>query len=166
MVRQAHHGGMVKVPAGPSTRLALRLRSGQAGQAVDGGKRTVVRYEVREWLVMNDLDLLPREVRLGQEEREKLSTLFRMYLGKYPDAVVYLFGSRTYPTQRGGDLDLLIVSAGAARYAYELSKELRIAIKERLGDQRVDIVVSPGAQVSGQPAFVRLAFRGSVQIWP
>lgn len=107
-----------------------------------------------------------REVRLDQEERETLSTLFRMHLGKYPDATVYLFGSRIYPAQRGGDLDLLIVSHRAALHAYELSKELRIAIKERLGDQRVDIVVSPGSQVSGQPAFVRLAFLEGVPIWP
>jgi len=89
-----------------------------------------------------------------------------MYLCEYPDAVVRLFGSRIYPDQRGGDLDLLIVSQEAARYAYELSKKLRIAIKEQLGDQKVDIVVSPGPQVSDQHAFVRLAFLESVQIWP
>ena len=115
---------------------------------------------------INDPNSPPREVRLDQEERETLSTLFRMYLGKYPDAAVYLFGSRIYPAQRGGDLDLLIVSHNAALHAYELSKELRIAVKERLGDQRVDIVVSPGSQVSGQPAFVRLALLEGVPIWP
>jgi len=115
---------------------------------------------------MNDPNTPPREVRLDQEERDTLSTLFRLYLGKYPDAAVYLFGSRINLTQKGGDLDLLVVSHRAALRAYELSKELRIAVKEQLGDQRVDIVVSPGSQVSGQPAFVRLALREGVQIWP
>jgi len=115
---------------------------------------------------MSNLNSSRRVVRLDQEERERLSALFRMYLHEYSDAVVCLYGSRIYLDQRGGDLDLLIVSQGAARYAYELSKKLRIAIKEQLGDQRVDVVVSPGPQVSGQPAFVRLAFLEGVQIWP
>ena len=113
---------------------------------------------------MNDLP--SREVRLSQEEKTRLSALFRMYLAQYPDAAVYLFGSRVHPVQRGGDLDMLIISHGAARNAYELSKKLRVAIKEQLGDQRVDIVVSPGPQVSGESAFVRLAFLEGVQIWP
>ena len=69
----------------------------------------------------NGLNSPPREVRFDQEERETLSTLFRMYLGKYPDAAVYLFGSRIYPAQRGGDLDLLVVSHRAASYACESS---------------------------------------------
>jgi hypothetical protein len=115
---------------------------------------------------MNGLHSPPREVRLDQEERAKLSALFRMHLREHPDAIVRLFGSRIYLDQGGGDLDLLIISQGAAQCAYELSKELRIAIKEQLGDQRVDIVVSPGSQVRDQPAFVRLAFLEGVQIWP
>lgn len=114
---------------------------------------------------MND-DLSAREVRLEQGERARLSALFSMYLAQYSDAAVYLFGSRACPTQRGGDLDLLIVSRQAAQHAYELSKKLRVAIKEQLGDQRVDIVVCPGPQASGQPAFVRLALQEGVQIWP
>lgn len=113
---------------------------------------------------MNDLPA--PEVRLDQGERDRLFRLFRMYLARYPDAVVYLFGSRAYPAQRGGDLDLLIISREAAQNAYELSKKLRVAIKEQLGDQRVDIVVSPGSQVSGQSAFVRLALLEGVRIWP
>jgi predicted nucleotidyltransferase len=90
-----------------------------------------------------------------------------MYLREYPDAVVYLYGSRSYSEGRGGDLDLLIVSQPAARQAYELSKKLRIAIKELLGDQRVDVVVSPGVRASGlTTAFVRLALLEGVRIWP
>ena len=107
-----------------------------------------------------------RAVRLSQDEREKLSLLFGKHLHKYPDATVYLFGSRIYPAQKGGDLDLLIVSREAASHAYELGKKMRIAIKEKLGDQKVDVVISPGAQVSDQPAFVRLALLEGVQIWP
>ena len=114
---------------------------------------------------MND-DSTAREVRLDQKDRARLSTLFSVHLARYPDAAVYLFGSRAYLARRGGDLDLLIVSSEAARDAYELSKVLRIAIKEQLSDQKVDIIVSPGSQASDQPAFVRLALQEGVQIWP
>ena len=113
---------------------------------------------------MNDLPVT--EVRLDQGEKARLSALFRMYLAQYSDAAVYLFGSRAYPTQRGGDLDLLIVSREAAQDAYELSKKLRVAIEEQLGDQRVDIVVCPEPRASGQSAFIRLALQEGVQIWP
>jgi len=105
-------------------------------------------------------------IRLDQREKVKLSALFNLYLVQYPDAVVYLFGSRVYPTRKGGDLDLLIVSRQAAQNAYTLSKQLRIAIKEQLDDQKVDIVVCPEPQASGQSAFMRLAFQEGVQIWP
>lgn len=114
---------------------------------------------------MND-DSPATEGRLDQRDRARLSALFSSVLAAYPDAAVYLFGSRADPTKRGGDLDLLIVSGDVAQDAYELSKRLRIAIKDQLGDQRVDIVVSPGPEASGQPAFVRLALLEGVQIWP
>lgn len=105
-------------------------------------------------------------IRLAPWEKIKLSALFGAHLAQYPDAVVYLFGSRVYPTRKGGDLDLLIISREAAQNAYTLSKQLRIAIKEHLGDQNVDIVVCPEPRAHGQSAFTRLAFQEGVQIWP
>jgi hypothetical protein len=110
--------------------------------------------------------VIQESIRLDQEERAKLAALFTTYLSEYPDAVVRLYGSRIYPDQGGGDLDLLVISQEAARHAYELSKKMRIAVKEELGDQRIDIVVSPGPQARDQPAFVQLALLESVQIWP
>jgi len=107
-----------------------------------------------------------QKVRLDPQEQARLSTLFDRHLAQYPDAVVYLFGSRVSPTRKGGDLDLLIVSRQAARNAYALRKQLRIAIKEQLGDQKIDIVICPEPQARGQSAFTRLALQEGVQIWP
>ena len=107
-----------------------------------------------------------KTVRLESDTIEKLSRLFREHLQDYPDAVVYLFGSRTDLRKKGGDLDLLIVSHRAATYAYELVKKLRMVIKEELGDQRVDILISPDPHRKDQPAFIRLAFLEGVRIWP
>ena len=109
---------------------------------------------------------LQTAIRLQPREQEKLAKLFTTHLSKYPEAVVYLFGSRVDPQQKGGDLDLLIVSQQIARHAYQFSQQLRLAIKETLGDQKVDIVITPNAQSTDQPAFVRLALLEGVQLWP
>lgn len=53
-------------------------------------------------------------------------------------AEVWLFGSRTDDRARGGDVDLLIVSDRIA-FAEELA--LRTAILDRIGWQRLDLIV-------------------------
>jgi len=106
------------------------------------------------------------DVRLALRERQALSAIFYRLLRRYPDAVVFLFGSRTDRTRRGGDLDLLIVSSTAVQDAYKVRKALSMAIQETLGDQQVDIVVSSGLQDAQLPAFVQLAMLEGVQIWP
>jgi Nucleotidyltransferase domain len=111
-------------------------------------------------------ELPTKQVRLDPDTRARLAALFERHLRKYPDTVVYLFGSRADTAQRGGDLDLLIVSSAAAQHAYELSQTLRITIQDELGEQKVDIIISPGAQVGGQSAFMRLALLQGVPLWP
>jgi len=111
-------------------------------------------------------ELEPKPVRLDPDTTARLTALFDRHLREYPDAVVYLFGSRADAAQRGGDLDLLIVSPAAAQHAYELSKTLRITIQDELGEQKVDIIISPGAQAGAQSAFVRLAVLQGVPLWP
>ncbi|MBN1318351.1 MAG: nucleotidyltransferase domain-containing protein [Anaerolineales bacterium] len=82
--------------------------------------------------------LATREVRLDREEMSKLSLVFDTTIAQYPGALVYLFGSRTNPTLRGGDIDLLVVFRDAIENSYEIRKKLRMAITEQLGDQKVD----------------------------
>lgn len=114
----------------------------------------------------NVLNKPQTSVRLERDTIEKLSRLFEEHLRDYPDATVYLFGSRTDLGTMGGDLDLLIVSQRAAPNAYELIKKLRLDIKEKLGDQRVDILISPDPHRKDQPAFILLASLEGVKIWP
>lgn len=112
-------------------------------------------------------DIRPQErIRLSQDEREKLTPLFFEYLDRFSDATVDLFGSRVHPEQKGGDLDLLVISQQAAPHAYDLAKRLRMAIKEILGEQQVDILVSPDLQANDQMPFIRLTLLEGVQIWP
>lgn len=74
-----------------------------------------------------------------------------------PDARVYLFGSRADDAERGGDIDLLIMS-------HRLTSSDRGAIRWRLweliGEQKIDIVV---ADDESDP-FVRIALKTGVQL--
>ncbi len=104
-------------------------------------------------------------IRLEQCHVEFLTDLFKASLEEYPDAIVYLFGSRVDSMQRGGDLDFLIVSQEAVPHAYELTKKIRIAIKDYLGDQIVDILIAPSS-IDEQTIFQRLALLEAIRIWP
>ena len=63
-------------------------------------------------------------------------------------AGVWLFGSRTDDGKKGGDIDIGILSQ---RIGFMEEIEIRQAICDEIGDQRVDIVVSR----SGNEAFFR-----------
>ncbi|NDC53920.1 MAG: nucleotidyltransferase domain-containing protein [Planctomycetia bacterium] len=70
---------------------------------------------------------------------------------------IVLFGSRTDPARRGGDIDLLVELD-----PHRLTQRLRIALEDEIGVQRVDLVVDDG---SGAGAFPALARLGGVELW-
>jgi predicted nucleotidyltransferase len=74
-------------------------------------------------------------VRLDPTERDAIKTAVAR---RDPLARVYLFGSRTDPKSRGGDIDLLIASAGLSRSDL---RQLRIDLQDRLGRQHFDLVL-------------------------
>lgn len=67
-----------------------------------------------------------------------------------PGATVYLFGSRADDGARGGDIDLLVFPC---RMEMESRLRFRIALADRLGEQKIDLVVSDDAT----DPFVRIA---------
>jgi uncharacterized protein len=54
-------------------------------------------------------------------------------------AQVYLFGSRVEDTKRGGDIDLLVVSAKMGRS--ERSRVRRV-ICDAIGEQKIDLLIT------------------------
>ena len=55
-------------------------------------------------------------------------------------ADVYLFGSRTDDKKKGGDIDLLIISN---KIDYTEKLKLKICLKEKLGEQKIDVITTP-----------------------
>lgn len=74
-----------------------------------------------------------------------------------PDANVFLFGSRTDDTKKGGDIDLLILSSGK-----ELFDKLKLKMKicEKIGWQKIDIIISNNTS----DPFVNIALSESIKL--
>ena len=75
-----------------------------------------------------------------------------------PDAAVYLFGSRTNLTKRGGDIDILIISQSIKKS--DLT-DIRWNFFEEFGEQKMDIVTDDGTV---QTPFVEMIFPKTVQL--
>lgn len=93
-------------------------------------------------------------MRLDEKEREAIKTSI---LGFDPNAEIYLFGSRTDPDKRGGDIDILILS-------HILTRGDKISILynmfEKIEEQKIDLVI---AQDTSDP-FVRLALKTGIKL--
>jgi uncharacterized protein len=74
-------------------------------------------------------------VRLKPREREAISA---QTANLVPGAETYVFGSRTDPAARGGDIDLLLLTE--ERLALGTVRRIRRAILDRIGEQKLDIV--------------------------
>lgn len=70
-------------------------------------------------------------------------------------AKVYLFGSRVYEDQRGGDIDLLIFSN---RLSQKDASEIRYNLWHHIGEQKIDIIV---AKDRSHP-FTRIALKEAI----
>lgn len=56
---------------------------------------------------------------------------------------VRLFGSRLDDSRRGGDIDLHIEADSEERASLRRELEFRVDLADRLGDQRIDVIVRP-----------------------
>ncbi len=56
------------------------------------------------------------------------------------DAMIYLFGSRTDDTAKGGDIDLLVLSKTINLMA---KLDILTQLHQRLGERKIDIAIYP-----------------------
>jgi len=75
------------------------------------------------------------------------------------DAKIWLFGSRTDDSKRGGDIDIAVLSEKINKDTMKQMK-IRRFICKRIGEQKIDIVVS----ANGSEAFFRLAVEEGINL--
>ena len=74
-----------------------------------------------------------------------------------PAAQIYLFGSRTDDTKRGGDIDLLIFSR---KITFEDKLRIKSRIFQEIEEQKIDMVLVSEANQH----FVELALENSTEL--
>ena len=79
-------------------------------------------------------------MRLSETELNAIKEVFR---NTFQNGVVYLFGSRVDDSKKGGDIDLYIMPANKENIA-EKKIDFLVKLKQRIGEQKVDIVISDG----------------------
>ncbi|GHV74858.1 hypothetical protein AGMMS49940_21600 [Spirochaetia bacterium] len=76
-----------------------------------------------------------------------------------PNADIWLFGSRTDDSKKGGDIDIAILSEKINEDIMQ-KIQVRRSICNRIGEQKLDIVISK----DGHEAFFRLAVEEGIQL--
>lgn len=76
-------------------------------------------------------------MRISQEQVQFLKKEIMTIL---PDAVVYLFGSRTDDNKKGGDIDIMILAD--KRLHWKEKAKIRWHYFEKYGEQKLDIISS------------------------
>ncbi len=77
-------------------------------------------------------------MRLSPFQTDTINQLARKYFGK--ETTVYLFGSRTDDSKKGGDIDLLITTSNEAALNLEAKIHFLAALKIEIGDRKIDVV--------------------------
>lgn len=78
-------------------------------------------------------------MRLDKKEITIIKNLTQKYFGK--EAQVYLFGSRTDNTKKGGDIDLFVESKTEINKAYQRRIQFLSELEISIGLQKIDLVI-------------------------
>ena len=93
-------------------------------------------------------------MRLPEPEKK---TIIKAIKNIDPDSRIYLFGSRTDDTRRGGDIDLLIITD---KMTYNDKLAIKKEFFSKLDEQKIDIVISK----TGDEPFVKMIFEQGVEL--
>ena len=77
-------------------------------------------------------------MRLTQLQIDTINILAVKYFGK--ETTVYLFGSRTNNSKKGGDIDLFIKNDNETKLTVEAKIHFLADLKKKIGDRKIDVV--------------------------
>lgn len=86
-------------------------------------------------------------IRLSSQDISAIQEVFKSLFSS--EDHLWVFGSRVNPSARGGDIDLYIeVQDWVASEVVEKKMRFVILLQDRIGDQRIDVVVNKAGQSS------------------
>jgi predicted nucleotidyltransferase len=85
-------------------------------------------------------------MRLTQEEMLAIASTFLKWRAS-GEAELYLFGSRTDSSKRGGDIDLLILFSDPSDLVAFKRLEFIVDLKKTLGERRIDVTLATQSQI-------------------
>ena len=94
-------------------------------------------------------------MRLRETERQAIVDAVHEAFG--PASRAYLFGSRTDDRKFGGDIDVLIEIGEAAHDTIAATIRASALLKLRIGERKIDLVVTDGSLASESRLIVRKA---------
>lgn len=89
-------------------------------------------------------------MRLSSTEKDAILEVARSH---DPSCEVLLYGSRTNMSQRGGDIDLLILSETIS-FSQKIS--ILVEIKKRIGEQKIDLIIKTREEAASDPFIVSI----------
>ena len=95
-------------------------------------------------------------MRLQEWEVKEIKEAAKKVFGD--DVRVILFGSRVDDTKRGGDIDLYVISKNNT---YENETKFWIELQERLGEQKIDIILSRDKNRTIE----QVALKEGIELW-
>lgn len=91
-------------------------------------------------------------MRLTEQEISAIREQAQHFFGN--DVRVYLFGSRTDDSQRGGDIDLLLETRiNDVDRIFSLEMQFLAAVKSMIGEQKIDLIVDYPALSERPPVY-------------
>ncbi len=84
--------------------------------------------------------MIEEKVRLSAEEIDAIIQTVREVFGE--NIKLWLFGSRTYPNKKGGDIDLYLETKITDDILRKKLKFL-VQLEDRIGEQKIDLILKP-----------------------
>lgn len=102
-------------------------------------------------------------MRISPKEKQAIIRSFQEILPNTQYSL-YLFGSRTDDTKRGGDIDLLVVTSPSSKQVVAtLKTKIRFKIFDYIPEQKIDITVATPDEIKSD-AFLAQVFPGAIEL--
>ncbi len=95
-------------------------------------------------------------MRISSQMKEFFKTEIKRWISS---ADIYLFGSRTDDSKKGGDIDLLILSE--QKVDFDIKTKIKINFYKKFGEQKIDLVFF---NKNDDAAFKKLALMEAVKL--